>query len=102
MEPLNYIFEKTENFELCQCKSSANVPFCDGTHAQQDELYEGDPAPKAKSEMPVRQPTKEKFLNERIHVLARDGLSKIGHHGEMAAMGELEAKLPQMRCDTML
>ena len=102
LEQLKYIFKKTESFELCQCKSSARVPFCDVTNAQQDGLYEVDPAPKAKSEMPVRQPTKEKPLKARIHVIARGGLSKIGHHGEMAAMGELGAKLPQMRCDTML
>lgn len=31
----------------------------------------------------------------RIHALARDGLSKVGHHGEMGAMGVPRMDLPR-------
>ena len=81
---------------LCQCKSSGNAPFCDGTHASLGSLEIGDTAPVAKNKdgAPTAAPTPEEPTVLRIHELARDGLSKLGHHGEMASMGVPRKDLP--------
>ncbi len=94
--PLKFTAEKTENAALCQCKASANAPFCDGSHAALGDLTVGDPAPKPKSKevVPTAMPTTEEPTVARIHELARDGLSKLGHHGEMGAMGVPRKDLP--------
>ena len=92
--PLKFTAEKTGYAMLCQCKSSANAPFCDGTHASLGDLSAGDPAPKPKSKVPAAVPTPEEPTVARIHELARDGLSKLGHHGEMGSMGVPRKDLP--------
>ncbi len=71
-----------------------NGPFCDGTHATLGERNVGDPSPKAKSDVPTAAPTPEEPTVTRIHALAKDGLSKLGHHGEMGAMGVPRKDLP--------
>ena len=58
------------------------------------ELNAGDPAPVPKSEIPVAIATPEEPTVARIHELARDGLSKLGHHGEMGSMGVPRKDLP--------
>jgi len=85
--PLKFTAAKSGSVALCQCKSSANAPFCDGTHASLGDLSVGDPAPAPKSDLPEAVPTPEEPTVARIHELARDGLLKLGHHGEMGAMG---------------
>lgn len=94
--PKKFTAEKTGGAALCQCKSSANAPFCDGTHAQLGDLKVGDnaPKPKAKDGAPDAVPTPEEPTVARIHELARDGLSKLGHHGEMGSMGVPRKDLP--------
>ncbi|MGH1477418.1 MAG: glutamate synthase-related protein [Geminicoccales bacterium] len=92
--PLTFTAEKTGPAALCRCKSSANAPYCDGTHASLGDLAPGDPAPQPKSEVPKATPTPEEPTVARIHELARDGLSKLGHHGEMGAMGVPRKDLP--------
>ena len=92
--PLTFTADKTESAVLCQCKSTANGPFCDGTHAGLAGLEAGDPAPSPKSDIPAANPTPEEPTVARIHELARDGLSKLGHHGEMGAMGVPRKDLP--------
>ncbi len=92
--PLKFIAEKTESAALCQCKSTANAPYCDGTHASLGALKAGDPAPAPKLKSPAAVPTPEEPTVARIHELARDGLSKLGHHGEMGAMGVPRKDLP--------
>ncbi|MFK5978047.1 MAG: glutamate synthase-related protein [Rhizobiaceae bacterium] len=94
--PLKFTSEKTEIAALCQCKVSANAPFCDGAHTSLGDLKAGDPAPKPKSKtaVPEATPTPEEPTVARIHELARDGLSKLGHHGEMGAMGVPRKDLP--------
>jgi glutamate synthase domain-containing protein 2/CDGSH-type Zn-finger protein len=94
--PLKFTAEKTETAALCQCKSSGNAPFCDGAHATLGALNVGDPAPKPKSKtaVPEATPTPEEPTVARIHELARDGLSKLGHHGEMGSMGVPRKDLP--------
>jgi glutamate synthase domain-containing protein 2 len=54
----------------------------------------GDPSPKPKSDTPTATPTPEEPTVARIHALAKDGLSKLGHHGEMGAMGVPRKDLP--------
>jgi methylamine---glutamate N-methyltransferase subunit C len=92
--PLKFVADKSGSAALCQCKSSANAPYCDGTHAGLGDLSAGDPAPAPKSELPEAVPTPEEPTVARIHALARDGLSKLGHHGEMGAMGVPRKDLP--------
>jgi glutamate synthase domain-containing protein 2/CDGSH-type Zn-finger protein len=94
MTPLKFTAEKTEVAGLCQCKSSANAPFCDGTHASLGDLKVGDPAPAPKTDVPTAVATPEEPTVARIHELARDGLSKLGHHGEMGSMGVPRKDLP--------
>ncbi|MDA7429351.1 glutamate synthase-related protein [Primorskyibacter aestuariivivens] len=92
--PLKFTADKTESAVLCQCKSTANGPFCDGTHAGLAGLEVGDLAPSPKPDIPTANPTPEEPTVARIHELARDGLSKLGHHGEMGAMGVPRKDLP--------
>lgn len=94
--PMKFTAEKTQSAALCQCKASANAPFCDGTHASLGDLTAGDIAPKSKSNatIPEAIPTPEEPTVARIHELARDGLSKLGHHGEMGSMGVARKDLP--------
>ncbi|MBX2805937.1 MAG: CDGSH iron-sulfur domain-containing protein [Hyphomicrobiales bacterium] len=94
LSPLKFIADKDGDAALCQCKGTANAPFCDGTHAQLGSLSEGDPAPKPRSNIPVAVPTPEEPTVARIHELARDGLSKLGHHGALGAMGIPRKDLP--------
>jgi len=94
--PMKFTAEKTGVAALCQCKASANGPFCDGTHAALGDLKPGDdaPPPKLKGEVPDASPTPEEPTVARIHELAKNGLSKLGHHGEMGSMGVPRKDLP--------
>lgn len=95
ISPLKFTAEKSGPAALCQCKSSANAPFCDGSHARLGDLAVGDAAPAANTDTPIAVPTPEEPTVARIYELARDGLSKLGHHGEMGAMGVPRKDLPQ-------
>lgn len=93
--PLKFSVEKSGDAVLCQCKASGNTPFCDGTHASLGQLNVGDAAPvNSGSDVPEATPTPEEPTVARIHELARDGLSKLGHHGEMGSMGVPRKDLP--------
>ncbi|MDP5220646.1 glutamate synthase-related protein [Ruegeria sp. 2205SS24-7] len=94
VKPLKYTAEKSGTAALCRCKATANGPFCDGTHATLGDLEPGDTAPEPKSDIPLAKATPEEPTVARIHELARDGLSKLGHHGEMGAMGVPRKDLP--------
>ncbi|MCK0164839.1 glutamate synthase-related protein [Marinobacter sp. S6332] len=96
-KPKPFTAEKPGDAYLCQCKHSANLPFCDGTHKQFDASAIGKEGPGIKagaSEIPVASATVEEPTVEFIHQLARDGLSKIGHHGPMTSMGVPRHLLP--------
>lgn len=95
--PLKFTAQTTGTASLCQCKSSADAPFCDGTHRTLGDLEPGDKAPlaKSKSAAPVAVATAEEPTVAKIHDLARNGLSQLGHHGEMGSMGVPRTQLPQ-------
>lgn len=93
--PLAFTAEKSEEAYLCQCKGTNNPPYCDGTHKRLGSAEKGDPVPAIKqSGVPKAEPTPEEPTVARIHELARDGLSKLGHHGTMGAMGVPRKDLP--------
>ncbi|AZV78699.1 glutamate synthase [Parasedimentitalea marina] len=94
IEPMKFTADKDGDAALCQCKSTANGPFCDGSHTRLGEAEIGDVAPTPKSDTPQATPTPEEPTVARIHALAKDGLSKLGHHGEMGAMGVPRKDLP--------
>ena len=95
IEPLTFKPEKSETASLCQCKATANAPFCDGSHARLGDAKAGDPVPDiSRGGAPVAVPTPEEPTVARIHELARDGLTKVGHHGELDAMGVPRKDLP--------
>jgi CDGSH-type Zn-finger protein len=99
IKPLTFTAERTETVALCRCKATGNSPFCDGTHASLGDAEVGDESPAAKAgdkdSAPEASPTPEEPTVARIHELARDGLSKIGRHGEVGAMGVPRKDLPQ-------
>jgi glutamate synthase domain-containing protein 2/CDGSH-type Zn-finger protein len=70
--PLGFSVDEDGEAFLCQCKATANPPYCDGSHTRLGSAQPG-----------------------RIHAMARDGLSKTGHHGEMGAMGVPLTELPR-------
>jgi len=82
---------------LCACKHSNNLPFCDGTHKQfpVDQVGKEGPGMSASaSNIPVAVATSEEPTVALIHELARDGLTKLGHHGPMTSMGVPRDELP--------
>ncbi len=97
MKPMSFTAEKDEDAYLCQCKHTANAPFCDGTHKRfttEQVGKEGPDQKREKSEKLAAANTQEEPTLEFIHQLAREGLSKLGHHGPMAAMGVPRHLLP--------
>ncbi len=92
--PLRFAAEKDGQAVLCRCKSSANAPFCDGSHTRMGDRETGDASPPPTGDAPQARPTPDEPTVARIHELARDGLSKLGHHGEMGAMGVPRKELP--------
>ena len=82
---------------LCACKHTANTPFCDGSHKQfsaEDIGKEGPGLKQKPSDLPVAEITPEEPTIEFIHQLAKEGLSKLGHHGPMTSMGVPRHELP--------
>ncbi|MDB9727338.1 glutamate synthase-related protein [Amylibacter sp.] len=94
ISPMKFSVEEAGSKALCQCKASANAPFCDGAHAGLGNLNVGDQTPTIKTDIPVAYPTPEEPTVARIHELAKNGLSKVGHHGEMGSMGVPRKDLP--------
>ncbi len=82
---------------LCQCKHTQNPPYCDGSHKQFpiDLIGKEGPGLTANEAVsPVAKATAEEPTVEFIHQLAREGLSKLGHHGPMTSMGVPRSELP--------
>ena len=101
--PLGFTPEIDGEAFLCACKRTGTPPYCDGTHAQVgDELVGTTGTPAAETAVavgdsggaPVARATPEEPTVAFIHELARDGLSKLGHHGPMTSMGVPRKDLP--------
>jgi glutamate synthase domain-containing protein 2/CDGSH-type Zn-finger protein len=95
--PRVIVSEEDGDAYLCACKHTGNTPFCDGTHKQFSNEQVGKEGPgisSPASDMPVAIATAEEPTVEFIHQLAREGLSKLGHHGPMTSMGVPRHELP--------
>lgn len=96
-KPKAFTAEASEDVYLCVCKHSANTPFCDGTHKQfsVDMVGKEGPGVRTKADdVPVAVATIEEPTVVFIHQLAKEGLSKLGHHGPMTSMGVPRHLLP--------
>jgi len=95
--PQVIVAEEDGDAYLCACKHSGNRPYCDGTHKQFSDKEIGKEGPgltSEKSDALVAVATKEEPTVEFIHQLAKEGLSKMGHHGPMTSMGVPRHELP--------
>ena len=95
--PQSFVAEDDGDAYLCACKHSANKPYCDGTHKQfsDDQVgKEGSDQEASTSDTPMAVATPEEPTVAFIHQLAKEGLSKMGHHGPMTSMGVPRHKLP--------
>ena len=82
---------------LCACKHTGNAPYCDGSHKQFNDENIGKEGPGLKpksTDVPNATATPEEPTITFIHQLAREGLSKLGHHGPMSSMGVPRHELP--------
>ncbi len=82
---------------LCACKHTGNTPYCDGSHKQFSDEHVGKEGPGLalkSTELPAAIATPEEPTVAFIHQLAREGLSKLGHHGPMTSMGVPRDELP--------
>ncbi|RLL50511.1 glutamate synthase [Mariprofundus sp. EBB-1] len=86
--PVAFKAETSEEAYLCMCKHTKNPPYCDGSHKNLPESGDVSPLQTAVEATP------EEPTVKRIHDLARFGLEKTGHHGEMVAMGVPRVQLP--------
>lgn len=98
-KPRAFVAEESGTSHLCACKHSANQPYCDGSHKQFSIEQIGQAGPGITSTKPnsppEASPTPEEPTVAYIHQLAREGLSKLGHHGPMTSMGVPRHQLPQ-------
>ena len=95
--PKVIVSEQDGEAYLCACKHTGNAPYCDSTHKQftTDDVGKVGPGPAAKSSVqPTVKATPEEPAVEFIHQLAREGLSKLGHHGPIVSMGVPRCELP--------
>lgn len=92
-KPRIFTAESDGQAHLCRCKRTKNPPFCDGTHAQLDAKGRL-PQVASTDAQPAPRQTPEEPNVVRIHELAKHGLSQVGHHGPMGAMGVPKPQLP--------
>ncbi|MDH5356454.1 MAG: glutamate synthase-related protein, partial [Gammaproteobacteria bacterium] len=96
-KPQAFTAEQDGEAYLCACKHTGKAPFCDGSHKQFGDEQVGREGPGIKTEsteLPTPVATQEEPTVEFIHQLAREGLSKLGHHGQMTSMGVPRHQLP--------
>ncbi|WP_085905938.1 glutamate synthase-related protein [Kiloniella majae] len=83
-------FTEDKTLYACGCQQSKNKPFCDGSHKniKEQESAPTQSVPAINNSNPI-----EPHL-DLIQELAKNGLSKVGHHGPMGAMGVPRTELP--------
>lgn len=97
-KPIAFVAEESGESFLCRCKHTASAPYCDGTHNTFKAEQVGKEGPGqsiSESVAPAPKATVEEPTIEFIHQLAREGLTKLGHHGPMTSMGVPRHQLPQ-------
>mmetsp|Transcript_64197 Transcript_64197/g.157937 ORF Transcript_64197/g.157937 Transcript_64197/m.157937 type:complete len:475 (-) Transcript_64197:147-1571(-) len=85
---------------MCMCRKSKNQPFCDGTHRNLPKITDiEDLVPSASGggdeDFMNAGPTAEEPSLAAVKALARGDTQKMGHHGEMGAMGVPLTLLPR-------
>lgn len=95
IEPFAFTVDEAQEGYVCMCKYTKNPPYCDGSHNHLGDVPVEESVSAAADEMPTATATPEEPTVELIHALARDGLEKTGHHGQLAAMGVPRPSLPQ-------
>jgi len=96
-KPKAFTAEQDGEAYLCACKHTANPPYCDGSHKQFNDEDIGKEGPGLKlesTETPAAIATPEEPTVEFIHQIAKEGLSRLGHHGKMTSMGVPRHELP--------
>ncbi len=97
-KPLAFTVEKQKTAVLCLCKHTKKPPYCDGAHRH---LKPNGPVTKSadagskRPGPPQARNTPEEPNLELIDALARNGLTKTGHHGVLGAMGVPPSELPR-------
>jgi glutamate synthase domain-containing protein 2 len=95
--PKKITAEATEDAFFCQCKQTKNPPYCDGSHKsiKRDQVgAEIIAVQSSGAQSSEAEATPEEPHVAYIHELAKNGLSKVGHHGEMGSMGVPGKDLP--------
>ncbi len=96
--PRVIVADEVQEAYLCVCKHTHSTPFCDGSHKQFSDAQVGQEGPGIaadESSVPQVRATEEEPMVEFIHQLAREGLSVVGHHGPLGAMGVPQNQLPR-------
>lgn len=96
-KPKVFVAETSDDAYLCACKHTQNPPFCDGSHKQFSADMVGKEGPgisEKTDDLPKAIPTIEEPTVAFVHQLAKEGLSKLGHHGPMTSMGVPRHQLP--------
>ena len=86
-------YDEDSMIYACGCRQSKGLPLCDGTHTTLTESTQNNTSSEsAQSGLPNNTPI-EPYI-QYIHDLATNGLSKLGSHGQLGAMGVPRQDLP--------
>ena len=94
LSPKRFSGKEDGDAYLCVCKQTRTPPYCDGSHKKLRAEDVGKEMAPAAGDGLKAEPTPEEPTVAYIHELARNGLTKTGHHGPMGAMGVPRSELP--------